>query len=138
MVEHIQLQESFSAVPARPTHTAGRARGVAAILELCCCVQVPDPPLLRQETEASHAFLSMLLHLASSSSGGAGGAGGSGKGSSLVWAGAAEAQQATNVGVLSWFNAAQLGLLSVPVSLPPVLIDPGTKHSQPNILLQPH
>lgn len=28
---------------------------------------IPDPPLLRQETEASHAYLSVLMHIASSS-----------------------------------------------------------------------
>jgi hypothetical protein len=53
---------------------------------------VPDPPLLRNETEASHAYLSMLLHIASSSS--APSSSGSSS-SSLRWPGAAEAQQAT-------------------------------------------
>jgi hypothetical protein len=28
---------------------------------------IPDPPLLRQESEASHAYLSVLMHVASSS-----------------------------------------------------------------------
>jgi hypothetical protein len=55
-------------------------------------VQVADPPLLRQETEACHAYLSMLLHLASSSA--APGSSGSSS-SSLIWPGALEAQQAT-------------------------------------------
>lgn len=54
-----------------------------------CTQQVLDPPLLRQETEASHAYLSMLLHLASSMEGG------SSSSSCLQWAGATEAQQAT-------------------------------------------
>lgn len=60
------------------------------------CVQVPDPPLLRLETEASHAYLSLLLHIASSSSSSAGSTSTS---SSLRWPGAAEAQQATQVGM---------------------------------------
>jgi hypothetical protein len=57
-------------------------------------IQVPDPPLLRQETEACHAYLSMLLHLASSAAPGSRGS----SSSSLVWQGALEAQQATQVG----------------------------------------
>lgn len=72
----------------------------APSLVVCCfvslLVQVPDPPLLRQETEASHAYLSMLLHLASSSS-----SSGGSSSSSLRWAGAADAQQATKVGTIA-------------------------------------
>jgi hypothetical protein len=69
-------------------------------------VQVPDPPLLRQETEASHAYLSMLLHLASSSSGGSSSSG-------LKWAGAAEAQQATQVRILAQCTQGQAVVVHV-------------------------
>ncbi|WIA22572.1 hypothetical protein OEZ86_009559 [Tetradesmus obliquus] len=44
---------------------------------------IPDPPLLRQEAEASHAYLSVLMHVASSSGGRIPG-----------WAGAQQAAQA--------------------------------------------
>lgn len=52
--------------------------------------QVPDPALLRQETEASHAYLSVLLHVASSRS-------------SAKWQAAVQAQQAIGVSTgVSW------------------------------------
>jgi anti-sigma-K factor RskA len=57
--------------------------------------QLLDPPLLRQETDASHAYLSMLLHVASSSEPSSSRqADGN---SSLHWSGAVAAQQAIKV-----------------------------------------
>eukprot|EP00879_Flechtneria_rotunda_P012887 GHRR01013459.1.p1 GENE.GHRR01013459.1~~GHRR01013459.1.p1 ORF type:complete len:271 (+),score=94.74 GHRR01013459.1:102-914(+) len=53
--------------------------------------QIPDPPLLRQETDACHAYLSMLLHLTSSREAGSPRS----AGGSLHWKGAAVAQEAT-------------------------------------------
>jgi hypothetical protein len=48
---------------------------------------IPEPPLLRQESEASHAYLSVLMHVASS--------GGSGR--MPGWPGAEQARQAMKV-----------------------------------------
>jgi brefeldin A-inhibited guanine nucleotide-exchange protein len=48
---------------------------------------IPNPPLLRQESEASHAYLSVLMHVASSS----------GSGRMPGWRGAEEARQAMKV-----------------------------------------
>lgn len=59
--------------------------------------QLQDPPLLRQETEAAHAYLSLLLHIASSSSSGGKAGAGPGRGGSLQWAHTAEVQQAVRV-----------------------------------------
>jgi brefeldin A-inhibited guanine nucleotide-exchange protein len=48
---------------------------------------IPDPPLLRQESEASHAYLSVLMHVVSSGS----------RGGLPGWPGAGQARQALKV-----------------------------------------
>ncbi|KAI8465270.1 MAG: hypothetical protein J3K34DRAFT_525495 [Monoraphidium minutum] len=71
----LQLADALAAVGehARAANTDGPLRRRIAALQAEDRVAedrcVPDPPLLRQETEAAHAQLSLLLHVASGGSG---------------------------------------------------------------------